>query len=322
MPFPRVRIDLSQPPEERWRFMDAAQCTAIHALTDTYLKDLGSLADIAAQIAPIAAEHLEPTVLQELRSLAEHAHIDESRLLLANLYYDAFRILIGCTAFAIDGPDGPIHARNLDWWAPNRLLTSTTWIAEFVGGAHGTFESVAWPGMVGTFSGIAKGRFAITMNAVVSREPAEPAASIAMLIRRAFETCPDFDAAVRLLSETRITADCLLLVTGAREGELVVVERTSSRAELRTAENGILVVTNDYRAMPGEAPEHAGELQRTADSRFLRAHQLTHWKRPTSPEACLEILSDPKVRMDMTVQQMFMHAASGTLVVKDPRGHS
>ena len=50
MKFPRVRIDLSQPPEERWRFMDAAQCAAIHALTDTYLKDLGSLADIAEPI--------------------------------------------------------------------------------------------------------------------------------------------------------------------------------------------------------------------------------------------------------------------------------
>jgi len=319
--FPRVHVDLRQPPEARWRFMDAAQCASLHALADTYLKDLGSLAEIAEQIAPIAAEHLDASTLAELRGLSQHAEIDEARLLLANLYYDAFRILIGCTAFAIDAPTGPIHARNLDWWAPNRLLTSTTWITAFEYGAMGPFETVGWPGMIGAFSGIAKGRFAVTMNAVVSREPAEPAASIAMLIRHAFETCADFDAAVALLSATKITADCLLLVTGVREGELIVIERTSSRAELRTAENGILVVTNDYRAMPGEVPEHVGELARTADARFLRAHQLTHWKRPMTPSACFEILSDAKVRMDMTVQQMFMHAASGTLDVRDPRGH-
>ena len=320
MPFPQVRVDLREPPEARWRFMDEAQCASLHALAETYLKDLGSLADIAEQIAPIAAEHLDASSLAELRGLAQHAQIDEARLLLANLYYDAFRILIGCTAFAVDRPDGPIHARNLDWWAPNRLLTSTTWITAFEHGAHGHFETVGWPGMIGSFSGIARGRFAITMNAVVSREPAEPAASIAMLIRQAFETCADFNAAVRLLSETKITADCLLLVTGSREGELVVIERTSSRAALRAAENGILVVTNDYRVMPGEAPEHVGELARTADSRFVRAHQLTHERRPITPTACFEILRDAKVRMDMTVQQMFMHAASGTLDVRDPRG--
>jgi len=177
------------------------------------LEDLGSLAEIAEQIAPIAAEHLDASTLAELRGLSQHAEIDEARLLLANLYYDAFRILIGCTAFAIDAPTGPIHARNLDWWAPNRLLTSTTWITAFEYGAMGPFETVGWPGMIGAFSGIAKGRFAVTMNAVVSREPAEPAASIAMLIRHAFETCADFDAAVALLSATKITADCLLLVS-------------------------------------------------------------------------------------------------------------
>lgn len=109
-------------------------------------------------------------------------------------------------------------------------------------------------------------------------------------------------------------------MTGTREGELVVIERTSTRAALRTAEKGILVVTNDYRAMPGEVSKRGeGTLALTADGRYQRALALCLQRAPRDAREAIAILADEKVRMDMTVQQMFLRAATGELVAVDPK---
>ncbi len=317
--FDRVVVDLRRSPAERWAFLEERHAADARALSDFYLRDLGPLEELAPLILPIAQTHLEPSIQEELRALSSMLGITEERLYLANLYYDAFRVLLGCTGIAVDDPGGPWHARNLDWWSPVRLLATTTWIVRFEGGSWGPFEVVGWPGFVGAFSGVAEKRFAVSMNAVASREPPALAASVPMLIRKALEEARDFDAAVSLLSSTPVTADCLLLVTGPRAGELVVIERTSTRAVLRSAEDGLLVVTNDYRAMPDQLATSTGELARTADGRYARAHELLCAGPPRDADSALALLSDPRVRMDMTVQQMVFRARTGLLAMRDPR---
>jgi predicted choloylglycine hydrolase len=262
--------------------------------------------------------------VRELDALASRLAMPRERLFLANLYYDAFRVVLGCTAIAVDDPDGPLHARNLDWWSPARLLATATWVVRYEGASAGPFEVVGWPGFVGAFSGVARGRFAVSMNAVaaVSEKP-RIGGSVPMVIRETLERARDFDDAVLRLSSAPLTADCLLMVTGTRAGELVVIERTSTRAELRTAENGLLVATNDYRAMPGEvAMDGSGSLAQTADGRYRRALSLCLAHAPKDATAALAILADDKVGMDMTVQQMVFRAATGEAVVRDPKERS
>jgi hypothetical protein len=122
-----------------------------------------------------------------------------------------------------------------------------------------------------------------------------------------------------VLRDTPIASDCLLLVTGARRGEMVVIERTPRRAALRFEEGGVLVVTNDYRTLSsGFFAAAEGELQRTACKRFDRASTLIRESRPIEPEACLAILRDRDVPMDLTVQQMVMRASTGALRVEVP----
>ncbi len=319
--FERVTVDLRRAPEDRWDFMTDAHAEQARALADFYLRDLGALEELAPAILPIAEGLLADDVKRELAALSRKLAIPRERLYLANLYYDAFRVVLGCTGFAIDRADGPLHARNLDWWSPVRLLATSTWIVRYEGAAAGPFEVVGWPGFVGAFSAVAPGRFAISMNAVASvNEKPTIGGSVPMVIRRALETASTFDDAVMHLSSEPITADCLLLVTGARGGELVVIERTSTRSELRTADDGVLVVTNDYRAMPGEVSERSdGTLAMTADGRYQRAHALCRQHTPRDASECLTVLADDRVRMDMTVQQMFMRAATGELVVVDPK---
>jgi acid ceramidase len=99
------------------------------------------------------------------------------------------------------------------------------------------------------FFGVAPGRFAITLNAVLSDDPALLAEPIAFLIQHVLNSASDFTTAVTWLTETRIASDCLLLVTGINAGEMVVIERTLTRVAIRRAVNGIIAVTNDYRLL-------------------------------------------------------------------------
>lgn len=241
-------------------------------------------------------------------------------VLVANLYYDAFRAILGCTAFALDTPEGPIHARNLDWWTENNMLSDYTLVVEYEGGScPGSYKSVSWPGFIGVFSAVAAGRFAVTLNAVISAETPQLAQSITLLLRSVFDTATDYRQAVKKLSETPIAADCLLLVTGTKSGEMAVIERTSTRAEIRQPTNGLVVVTNDYRAMDsGFAPAEGNELQATACSRFDRATALAQSARPTTAADCFAILQDSEVKMGITVQHMVMQASTGFLDVRLP----
>ena len=243
-------------------------------------------------------------------------------LCFVTLYYDALKVVlssaVGCTAFAVDAPDGVLHARNLDWWTANSALARCTVTARFVNGAAGDFTTVGWPGFIGVFSGIAPGRFAVTLNAALSMEQSQLATPVVLLIRTVFEEAPTFDEALAILSETRLPCDCLLLLTGVRAGELVVIERTPSRYALRQAKDGYVCVTNGYQELDAGVGSARLELLATWCQRFERVQTLISHERPHDPEQCFRYLSDPQVRMNMTVQQMVFRAATGEHWIRVP----
>src|SRR5258707_8346300 len=151
-----------------------------------------------------------------MESLAQQVSLPVSDIALCNFYYDALKVvlgnILGCTAFAIDTPDGVLHARNLDWWMDNQTLARYTTICNFVGGAAGNFTTIGWPGFIGAFSGIAPGRFAITLNAVLSLEPAVPATPVVLILRSVLEEAQSFDEALSILSAASLPSDSLLLL--------------------------------------------------------------------------------------------------------------
>jgi predicted choloylglycine hydrolase len=269
-------------------------------------------------IEPYVAKFVSREHRDEMAAIAEIIGRPEAHVQLGNLYYEAFRQLMGCTAFACDTPNGPIHARNLDWWTEDQMLARSTCIVHSHSGASvGAYRLVTWPGFIGALSGLAPERFATTLNAVISNERPTLAPPVVLLIRRAFETCRDFCDAVDLLERSPIAADCLLLVTGTKPGEMVVIERTSTRAAIRRPTNGFIVVTNDYRSLDARAGALTGNrLQETACGRFDRATELVRAARPVDAGACMGILGDDKVRMSITVQQMVMSPRTGELQVQ------
>ena len=248
--------------------------------------------------------------------MARSLDLPAQDVVLCNLYYDLLKVVIGrsfgCTAFALETPDGKIlHARNLDWWTENAALSQYTATTRFVGAPAGEFTTIGWPGFVGAFSGIAPGRFAVTLNAALSPDQARPATPVVLLLRTVLEEARSFNEALDRLANTLLPCDCLLLLTGVRAGELVVIERTPSRHALRHATDGFVCVTNDYRELAAPQAESTSELLATCCDRFDRIESLIHAERPADPAKCFHYLNDPVVRMNMTVQQMVFCAATG-----------
>jgi len=255
----------------------------------------------------------------EIDSVAAIIDRTPLQVLAANLYYDALKpVLMGCTAVAIDTPTGPMHARNLDWWTEERILATSTQIVEFEDGPLGPVKAISWPGFIGVLSGVAPGRFAVTLNAVLSDDPPGLAQPITFLLRNVLQTARTFHEAIQVLRDTPVASDSLLLVTGIRGGEMAVIERSPQRSAVRSAVDGILVVTNDYRALSASAAQHTTELGRTACSRFDSASELARRLRPRTVSECLPILQNHSVKMSITVQHMVLQASTGELVVKLP----
>jgi acid ceramidase len=323
MSIPQIDVDLSLPPAKRWHSLHAFRDQA-RQLLDQYARDLGGIEQFRESIIAYRDAYLPPEYAAELTAISHLLDVSEEAALVVNLYYDLIKFLLGCTAFAVDTEQGPLHARNLDWWTEMGLLSTTTLVTRFRGAAAGPFQVVAWPGFTGALSGLAPGRFAITLNAVSSNEPPAFAMPITYLIRSVLETARTFAEAVDRLASVETASDCLLLVTGVRAGEMIVIERTPTRAAFRSPTSGHLLVTNDYLVLqPKPTSTSAGqELRQTSCSRFDRASLLLMQHAPHNAAECLAILTDPAVRMRITVQQMVMSAAQGILEVLLPAGLS
>lgn len=314
-------VDLRHPPAERWR-LSAAQCQQARELLTFYKRDLGIPEGADNMLVLAGKELIRAGYWAEMEALSVALGVSVNDVAICNFYYDALKAVLGrvfgCTAFATETPHGILHARNLDWWSENAALARYTSVCRFVGGPAGEFLTVGWPGLLGAYSGIAPGRFAVTLNSVLSLDQPQMATPVVFLLRQVLEEAKSFEKALSLLSETPIPCDCLLLLTGTRPGELVVIERTPLRHAIRRSESGQICVTNGYELLSAGLTSTPSELASTCCQRMQRVGSLLKDAIPKNSEDCFRYLSDPQVRMDMTVQQMVFRAATGEYWIKIP----
>ncbi|MEM9070799.1 MAG: C45 family autoproteolytic acyltransferase/hydrolase, partial [Myxococcota bacterium] len=294
MTLPILKVDLDLPAERRWDVL-APHVDAVRAMLDAYRDDFGDPTPFYPLIGTYVELFCSPELRAEFAAVAALADRDVLEVAFANLYYDAMKHFmggsLGCTAFAVDVDGAVLHARNLDWHSPDNVLERHTAIVEYVRGDRLSYGVVGWPGFLGAYSGVAPGRFAVTLNAVLSDEAPGLHPPMTFLLRRALDEAADFDAAVSLLSETAVASDSLLLVSGRRAGDRVIIERTPTRHAIRPAG----VVTNDYRTLFDGAAK--GVLGATACERFDKASDgLVAVRTPTD---AFDVLR--KVRMGITV---------------------
>lgn len=193
--------------------------------------------------------------------------------------------LFACTTQAYEGPDGlPRLRRTLDW--PFRGLGQAVEIG-WQAGPAGSFYNATWPGAVGVLTAMAPGRFCAAINQAPMRRQTTGVAGFFYdaarnmrsalardgdwppdhLLRYAFETCGDFEAAVRLIVSAPLARPTLFTLAGAKQGELALIERTEREARVY---RGPAIVANDWRrSEPGWQPRmtHENNVRRTAAMR-------------------------------------------------------
>lgn len=169
----------------------------------------------------------------------------------------------GCTsgAFQIEPGKAPHLTRILDW--PFPALGENTVVAHQKGPA-GEFHNVTWPGMSGVFNAIAHGRFAAALNQapmrrhrtgifldwvrnrhLINKQKALPPAH---LLRHVFETAKDYDEAKKMLSTEPISIPVIYILTGTKEGEGCVIERTETNAAIREMKDGRVTAANHFES--------------------------------------------------------------------------
>jgi hypothetical protein len=231
-------------------------------------------------------------------------------VMLANVSYDLALIAIGCSTAAVATAEGPVLARNLDWWPERELIEA----AEVVD--TGDQVRATWPGFVGAVTGMSRRGFALAINAVTCDERAGLRGyPILLFLRRVLDEARGFAHALEMLTRQRLAASALLTLVGTRNEERVVVERTPSKAVLRWPEGDApLVATNDYRAMDASGQPVGHDLYATSCGRFEALSERLRELDPGRAHGDAELvaaLRDRRVLQDITVQHVVARPSAG-----------
>jgi hypothetical protein len=257
----------------------------------------------------------------EIRAIADSIAIDWRVLAMANLSYEFVLTRYGCSVAALATSQGPVLARNMDWW-PEDLLARASYLLRFERQGHHRWTAAGWPGATSVVTGLSARGFAISLNAVTSPEGINRLGYPVMLhLRRVLEDCGGFDEALSRLARTRLTAAALFTLVGTENHQRVIVERTPTRHALRWATGDQpLVVTNDFRSLQVRAAGPAALLN-TACGRFdaLTRFAATTDSAATRDEALLFALTDATVQQTITAQHVIVRPRQQQIRLFVPR---
>ena len=171
----------------------------------------------------------------------------------------------GCTSGVWPTSSAPILRRVMDWGFP---LLGENLIVLNQRGAAGDFFNITWPGLAGSFQGLAPGRFAAAINQAPMRGhgkgglgdwlanrrmvAGKSGLPPAHLLRHMFETARDYDAAKAMLCNSEIAVPAIFILSGTKSGEGCVIERTEESFRVRDMSAACVCAANHFESdMPG-----------------------------------------------------------------------
>jgi hypothetical protein len=259
----------------------------------------------------------------EIESWAQGIGVSPGTATILNCAYELSHLrwpkVLGCTAGVRRGEGAAlVHVRSLDWPLPT--MGPATRLFRFRHGAR-EFVSVGVPGQVGVLSGMLPFAYSVTINW------APPAAfpsfdfGPGFLLRDTLETCDTYDAAVRRLTETRLSTSVFFTVCGTEDGQACVIERTQREAEVRPMTGAVLTQANHHSAArfaknnddlrDVEGADEVFSLEGSAGRQQLLARKLAEAPAPYSLVGAANCLDVPPVLNGDTCQQMAFCPGTG-----------
>lgn len=260
----------------------------------------------------------------EIEAMSRIVGAPWQQLMLANLMYDFALSAFGCSTIALPTADGPVLARNMDWW-PEDVLAQTTYLLQVEHAGKIQYCMAGWPGAIGVVSGMSGRGFALVLNAVISPEGFKKSGYPVLLhLRRVLEDAQNFEDAVKRVNRQRLMVAGLITIVGTQNNERVVIERSPTRAAERWGEPGkALIATNDYRKLYKTETHESAEIYQTTCSRY--AYLCQEFAQPTdhlniTDEQLLYVLTDPNVIQGITAQHIVFRPHQQLARVFVPRG--
>ena len=217
---PVLNIDLAKPMAEQG--FPAAAAASARRLLAAIKETIPAKARFLAQLARLRTWN---RFQREVVGIAKMADADWRDVMLANLSYDLVLSSLGCSTIALPTRDGPVLARNMDWW-PEDLLARASYLLCYQQAGVTRFVNAGWPGGVGVVTGMSQRGFAVALNAVSCPEPfTKTGYPVLLHVRRVIEDARDFDEALAMLRDQRLTAPALFTLVGTDNEQRVVIER-------------------------------------------------------------------------------------------------
>jgi Acyl-coenzyme A:6-aminopenicillanic acid acyl-transferase len=319
---PRLLVDMAKPMYEQ--SFSPETVTSAKRLLESITAMIPGKARMLAQLARLRTWN---RFHREVVGIARMADADWCDIMLANISYDLVLSSLGCSTIALPTKDGPVLARNMDWW-PDDLLAQSSYLLCYQQAGATRFVNAGWPGSVGVVSGMSQRGFAVALNAVSCSEPfAKTGYPVLLHVRRVVEDAANFEEALTMLRDQRLTAPALFTLVGMENVQRVVIERTPTRHAIRRAENSqALLTTNDYRSLdkvPSRAePLDGSNFYLSTCSRYdALCRFFANWSAdlPHNITQLLYILSDPDVIQGITAQHVILHPRSQEMVLWVPR---
>lgn len=312
---PPVSLDLSDP-----NAIAKIPESIVQSGRDLLSQTIDELPGALKGIADLARLRTRGRFTRELKGYSQRMGLSWRDLMLANLSYDLILAVFACSTIALATAQGPVVARNLDWFPERALALGTCHFKVKTPGGN-SFQSASWFGGAGLVTGLSSRGFAVVLNAVSGSSSSALGYPVLLQLRRTIEDASGFQEALTMLSKTRLAAPCLITLAGRENSERVVIERGSSSFALRwPKDNEPLITTNHYIAMNKNCGG-TGEIFETSCGRFEAMKILSSDFNPTdepSDASLIEILTDPDVLRSITAQHILMRPRDNKMRVFVP----
>jgi len=332
---PMHLIDLGRSEEDRWQEVISREKPIASRIVQEAAGQFERVPELLRWAFARLYQRSGGLYLGEIAAWAKALGVSLGTVTILNCAYELSHLrwpkLFGCTAGVrwLDGL-GMVHVRNLDW--PLATMGAATRLFRFRRGAR-EFVSVGVPGHVAVLSGMLPKAYSATIN--WAPPVAFPCFDFgpAFLLRDTLETCDSYDAAVRTLTETRLSTSVFFTVCGTAQGQACVIERTQCEAVVRPMPGPVLVQANHHVAgrfvknnadiLEGEAGEDVFSLAGSGQRADALSRTLAEMPCPCTLDTVANALNTTTVLNPDTCQQMVFCPASGDVKVwRRAEGHA
>ena len=161
----------------------------------------------------------------EANALAFRHNADWREVMLANISYDLLVATTSCSTIALPSRNGPVVARNMDWF-PERLLAQASCLLRCCDHGDLKYTHAGWAASIGVVTGLSARGFGLALNAVSSSEGGDLAGyPVLLFLRTVLEDATDFDHALKAITSQRLACSGLITLVGEENEQRVVVER-------------------------------------------------------------------------------------------------